>query len=421
MSKLLVIADDFTGALDTGVQFAKQGIPTFVTTDLSGDFTGREDAEVLVLDLESRHLPPAEAYGRVERVARAASESGIPHFYKKTDSTLRGNIGSELAALLAACGGGPLSFVPAFPKNGRITKGGVQYVSGVPLAETGFAKDPFNPVLHSAVAEIIAEQADIPVRCVPAEGYAASLQEPSAEAEVCVYDAETNADMARLGEELRAAGRLRLLAGCAGFAEILPALLGLRTSLIKWEGNRDSLLLVSGSVNQLAIDQMRRAQAEGIPMITLTPQQKFNRAFPGSPDCEALIGEVSRTLAREKKAAIRSIEERAQIGEADRYARQNGIPEEEQPELISRNMGCIVKTLFERTPPGTLAVFGGDTLFGIMEALGCSGIYPAAEISPGVVASMAVSKAGSFGIVTKAGGFGGEDVVQVIERFVFGN
>ncbi len=29
MLKLLVIADDFTGALDTGVQFSKQGIQTF--------------------------------------------------------------------------------------------------------------------------------------------------------------------------------------------------------------------------------------------------------------------------------------------------------------------------------------------------------------------------------------------------------
>ena len=33
MLKLLVIADDFTGALDTGVQFSKQGIQTLVSTE----------------------------------------------------------------------------------------------------------------------------------------------------------------------------------------------------------------------------------------------------------------------------------------------------------------------------------------------------------------------------------------------------
>ena len=33
MLKLLVIADDFTGALDTGVQFSRQGIQTLVSTE----------------------------------------------------------------------------------------------------------------------------------------------------------------------------------------------------------------------------------------------------------------------------------------------------------------------------------------------------------------------------------------------------
>ena len=33
MGKLLLIADDFTGALDTGVQFAARGAATSVVTD----------------------------------------------------------------------------------------------------------------------------------------------------------------------------------------------------------------------------------------------------------------------------------------------------------------------------------------------------------------------------------------------------
>ena len=37
-------------------------------------------------------------------------------FYKKTDSTLRGNIGSEIAALMDACKMERLPFIPAYPK-----------------------------------------------------------------------------------------------------------------------------------------------------------------------------------------------------------------------------------------------------------------------------------------------------------------
>ena len=38
MVRLLIIADDFTGALDTGVQFATRGATTRVVTNADYDF-----------------------------------------------------------------------------------------------------------------------------------------------------------------------------------------------------------------------------------------------------------------------------------------------------------------------------------------------------------------------------------------------
>ncbi|HGF7587074.1 MULTISPECIES: four-carbon acid sugar kinase family protein [Enterococcus] len=50
MLKLLVIADDFTGALDTGVQFLKQGIQTLVSTETVVQYDALpQEIEVLVL------------------------------------------------------------------------------------------------------------------------------------------------------------------------------------------------------------------------------------------------------------------------------------------------------------------------------------------------------------------------------------
>ena len=44
MTKLLILADDFTGALDTGVQFAVRGARTCVVTDPAYDFAHAEEA-----------------------------------------------------------------------------------------------------------------------------------------------------------------------------------------------------------------------------------------------------------------------------------------------------------------------------------------------------------------------------------------
>ena len=51
MLLLLILADDFTGALDTGVQFAACGIPTRVVVGEQVDFAAN-DAAVLVVDTE---------------------------------------------------------------------------------------------------------------------------------------------------------------------------------------------------------------------------------------------------------------------------------------------------------------------------------------------------------------------------------
>ena len=60
-----VSADDFTGACDVGVQCTKQGLEIVVLSaaDFLSDFSSIFD--VLVVDTETRHLPPEDAYRKV--------------------------------------------------------------------------------------------------------------------------------------------------------------------------------------------------------------------------------------------------------------------------------------------------------------------------------------------------------------------
>ena len=103
MIRLIIIADDFTGGLDTGVQFSQKGIRTRVVTDWKTDYLqAAGECQVLVIVSETRHLSSSEAARIVSAIVRKAVAPDIPFIYKKTDSGLRGNIGAELSAALNA-------------------------------------------------------------------------------------------------------------------------------------------------------------------------------------------------------------------------------------------------------------------------------------------------------------------------------
>ena len=96
--QLGIIADDLTGANDTGVQFARFGARTIVPLDLHDLASLRRRADVLVLSTDSRGESPAVAAHRAKVAAQALKRARVPAVYKKIDSTFRGNIGAELAA-----------------------------------------------------------------------------------------------------------------------------------------------------------------------------------------------------------------------------------------------------------------------------------------------------------------------------------
>ena len=146
MLKLLVIADDLTGANEVAVQFAKKGIATLVVADWQHDWKVHTDEfQVVAINTESRHVSVKEAQRRMNIVLDVANCRQIPYCYKKTDSTLRGNIAAELDILRKRLGAGRIMFIPANPSMGRTVEKGMIFVQGKPLAESDYAKDPLEP------------------------------------------------------------------------------------------------------------------------------------------------------------------------------------------------------------------------------------------------------------------------------------
>src|ERR671916_3059704 len=117
---IAVIADDLTGAADSGVQFVHAGYRVavfFCATEMVAD-----DLDAVAFDTDSRAMPAGFAAKRVLNAARVARGARI--VYKKLDSTLRGNVAAELAAAFGASGCARTVVAPAFPEAGRTTAGG---------------------------------------------------------------------------------------------------------------------------------------------------------------------------------------------------------------------------------------------------------------------------------------------------------
>lgn len=418
MLKLIVLADDFTGALDTGVQFSKQGISTLVTANREYDFKKTPiDAQVLVIDLESRHLHPDKAYEAVAAVARRALEAGIKYIYKKTDSGLRGNIGSELAAIVDANAGKSISFIPAFPKAKRTTENGFHCIDGVPVTQTVFGRDPFEPVNKDNVSDIIAEQSSIETRIVTVDEID-SFSFEGIHRTVAVFDAVTDDDMERIAKKLEASGMLSMIAGCAGFAEQLPRLLGIDAD---GHGEMDvveGLIVASGSINQVTIEQIDYACRQGFQTVTLKPEEKLADNILDLPHTQNLLEEIESIYRKEGRIIIEATNSREMLEITDHFAKQQGLTVEEARQRIACNMGRLISSLAERRIKGTFIIFGGDTLKAIMDTLGCDGIIPLWEIDNGIVFSKVIIGPKRINIISKSGGFGGVDALIKIESFL---
>lgn len=397
--RLLVIADDFTGALDTGVQFAARGAKTCVVTDPGYDFSqAGAEIQVLVLDAETRHLTPEAAYKTVFRAAATALAEGFTYIYKKTDSALRGNIGAELAAVLDASGADRLAFLPALPKMNRVTRGGIHYIEGIPVAESLFGQDPFEPVTASFVPEIIAAQSGAPVTlCSPGSPAADCLG-------IQVFDAETEEDLAQIARKLGREG-LRFSAGCAGFAATLAELLELKGELPERPSLIPALFAACGSVNPVTLRQMDEAEKAGFAHVRLTPEQKLEPSWLETPDCSEALFAWLETARRKRRMILDVNDPPGQDGTAV-YARERGLTTGDLRVRISGQLGRLVCRLLDGGLDATLLCTGGDTLLALARAVGTAELMPMCELEAGVVLANFVYHGKIYYIISKSGGFG---------------
>ncbi|MFZ2781805.1 MAG: four-carbon acid sugar kinase family protein [Rectinemataceae bacterium] len=406
-----IIADDFTGAGDSAVQFGSVGKPVRLLLDAPAENIRSRILAAIVVDTETRFLSADEAYIRVAAVTLDLRKAGSHSFYKKIDSTLRGNPADEIAAVMDAAGYRFAVVAPSAPLNKRTVVNGICYVDGQPLSATAAAHDPFTPVTESRIANILERRFPGAVRELRLDLVRAgknALESRVAEgisngARVFVADAETIADLKAIAELSSQVGVL--FVGSSGLADAIAKKdagqqSSLRLSLPRFP--RGKTLFVNGSVTPTSNIQCEcLLRLGGVFEITVNSMSALSAP---SAERKRLLDLLAKAPSR-NSLLIRT--SRPDGPEA------NDLSIKEAGVAISCFLGDLALEAARLHNVRFLFASGGDTAARIMKVLGAESIDFVSEIFPGLpfgyFHSVALGRRIYF--ISKSGGFGDQDAM----------
>ena len=387
---IAIVADDLTGSGDTAVQFVRAGWNTHLSIGgadeaLSG--SGAAGVEVLAVTTNSRPLSAADAAEAVWQNVRRLRAAGVTRLYKKVDSTLRGAFKAEIDAAREAWGPDTIAVIcPAFPATGRTVEQGVLYVNGKPVTETSAATDPVTPVTESHIptllgcAHVAAQQDDTP------QALAARIR---AAGSTVVVDAATEADLERLARAIGLLGVHALPVGAGGLAVPLARV---------WAGADQTapVVVVVTSQHSAARAQAAALQASGADTWTPSLAQLADDAA-WQAWSQPLLQAHGQSPAQAGTVLLLAPE-----GQLD------GL----DSETVAARLGSLAAQLIASANAAGVVATGGDGARSVLVALGARGIALVDEVMGGVpLGTLTGGTAAGLPVVTKAGGFGTEDVL----------
>ncbi len=392
--EIVVIADDFTGANDAGVSLALSGKK--VSVAFQTPFT--DDTDALVINSDSRAMKASEAAEKLTQYA--IDVHAAKWLIKKIDSTLRGNPGAEVEALLRLSGKGQAIIAPAFPAAGRTTEEGLCLVNGVPVTETEFASDPKTPVRHAQVAKVLAEQTRLKSRVVTPAELATAL---TSDARLVIVDAQTDAELDQIINTAFACDEKPLLVGSAGLCDALARRLA----------TPRQLLAVIGSMSEIAQKQIQRVRGQhNVSTVLIDINDVFNGTMAGYQQ------QIARALAAGQHCVVHTCADTQARHQIETLCQQRGLSRAALGETISAFLGALTRNALETRRPAALYVSGGDVAMAVASALNAQGFAISGQVAQCVPFGRFLGCRWQGPVMTKAGGFGTETTLLEVLHFI---
>jgi uncharacterized protein YgbK (DUF1537 family) len=370
----ILIADDLTGACDTGVQFVRCGLSCRVELNLSSD-RAPAAADVLAFNTNSRTDTAELSRRKIEELAVRCSGLKADAIFKKVDSTLRGNVGEEIAAAMQAFQCEAAIIAPAFPAMRRLVRDGILHwadfsgsgrvdICGI-LAQQGISHEALvsiSPASRDPVAEINAHLLD--------------------GKQFFIMDGKSQHDLHSAVALGSAIPRRILWVGSAGLGIALAERMARSGSRKSVSAMTDvPMFFVIGSTHSASLQQKA----------TLL---KATDAVEVAPTAEAVV--VARRALRAKRHLIVTID-------------RDKVDEFSLRQFFGSLLGLPVAAMF---------LTGGDTGALVCNAIGAQSIDLCDEIEPGF--PWGILDGGMFHglpVASKSGGFGDADALLSCAEF----
>jgi len=418
--QIVVFADDLTGAMEVGLQ----SCPAAVLNEIdSAAVRTVDENSTIVINTQTRELPAEQTYQITKEKAQTISVPEASTTYYKIDSTMRAHIGAGIKAFKESLKCDLVIIAPALPQNGRITRNGVHYVmengDAVPVHETQYARGIMTSFPTSYIPDIIEHQLGEPVQLISLDVVQQSWQdikialEKQPKGAVVVIDAVVPEDLDNIAAAIHQLNMKTLSVGSAGLFHAICRVLGKQdnqmvrktTDWVKHLPNMPKdgrVIVLAGSLNQQTNGQIQTAVAtldDEIKLLELDVSQIIASGKSRTVEIERLQEQILSSLQIKKHVILRTIRTLM------KYTQEEG-------DDIVKALGAAINNDAIIEKASLLLLTGGQTAYFVTQLLGASGIEVKGEMEKLIpVGTLIGGKYEGMPVVTKAGGFGSQQVI----------
>lgn len=422
MSKVLIIADDLTGANANCALMKTIGLRA---ASITGNNLEKlpDDIDVVALTTDSRAMEKGQAYKRVYDKVKKYRDKSIDLYSKRIDSTLRGNLGTELKAYQDALEAKTIGIcVPSFPDSGRMVVNNYLYVNGISLMNTDAGKDPKISAVSNLVTENFKKDYDGQIIHIGIDEIDKGIENiknliiANKDKDLIVFDAITNEQISLIAKAS--------IASQIGFISVDPGPFTKEVTrlLYQKESIRTKALAVIGSVTNVTINQMHELKNNYNYYQVNVDASKLIEIDKAIEEIESAVEEASENLKNHDLIIVtttpKDIKDRLDL---NKISENMFLSIDDLSLLISRGLAKIGKDLVTKED-SISGIFssGGDITVATVEELLSDGIEIKEEIQPLVAYGRMINglKPG-LKIVSKGGMVGNKNVmVECVQRIL---
>lgn len=423
-----IIADDLTGANDTALQFKLNGADTNILLNNDTQFENNQISQTWAISTESRNVDAQTAFERVKNATQLFLEKLNPdYFYKKIDSTVRGNIAVEVLSILEVLGWDAAVIMPAFPQEGRITVGGYQLLNGVPIERTEMAMDPHSPITESHLPTMFAKQLGqnlenlvgiIELKTVldGAGPILIKIKELIEKGKkIIVADSVSNIDIKQIILAMKKSDYKILPVGNAAAAKILS------NEWFPIEEKQEQFIklpklpkfIVSGSATQITANQIENFE-QNIQYDNKRTVIDFNMNTVLSGVNDDLVEHILSNLSGDNIVLVHTSNLIKNFDGFAEEAVKADLTKSGLASVITDFLAELTKQVLEKSQ-AILITLGGETSYKCCNAIGADQIKLIDEVLPAI--ALGKNANSNQWIVTKSGNLGGIDVLSKILNY----